>query len=201
MPSHIRPLKKNKGTFSTCKGHILQVCGAGEFHEISCTWKFVVFCCLQRHSYIIFYSVEASDRSHKRMGSVCMMSRYPKFNGSHFGLPPSSAKWLAEWQVCVNYGISVDAPFNAKVSNAKKFVFCFVHFWLQSGVCKKKKVLNYYACNGVVCSMLCVWLQMEGAVLSALGRACFRGQGWRLVYVLSEEVRIDRGCVNKMWSQ
>ena len=46
------------------------------------------------------------------MGRVCISSWYPKFNGGHFGLPPSSIHndWTG-WQIRVNYDVFAQAPF------------------------------------------------------------------------------------------
>ena len=52
----------------------------------------------------------------ERMGAVCMMSWYPKFNGSHFGLPPvpqlyPPSNWTGWQLIRVNYDVDTQAPF------------------------------------------------------------------------------------------
>ena len=131
----------------------------------------------------------------------CHGNQSSKFNGSHFGLPPSFARWLAEWQVCVNYNVSVDAPFNAKVSNAKKFAFFFVHFWLQSGVCKKKKKFWTSMHVMVLFVQCCVFgFRWKGLSCRRWGELVLAGKAedWFMYYRKRWGLTVD--VLTKMWS-
>ena len=86
---------------------LTMVCDTGEGSSLDKNNSPALGECEQaRHELSLYFSAA-------EMGHVRITSWYPNFNGSHFGLPPSSIhKWLDSWwQICVSYDVFAQAPF------------------------------------------------------------------------------------------